>query len=119
MNTDSNKLIAEFLGYTQPHPDYPTTTYWYKEGEAPLTNLLFNTDWNWLMVVVEKIETLKIKEVYGEHNEKEIEAEISISIEGDFCQILSNGLYLNEVSSIKSSSKIESDYLAIIEFINW
>lgn len=24
---ENNKLIAEFLGYSQPHPDYPNTTY--------------------------------------------------------------------------------------------
>jgi len=52
--TDNNKLIAKFLGYTQPHPDYPTTTYWYKKDTEPLTTLLFDKDWNWLMEVVEK-----------------------------------------------------------------
>jgi hypothetical protein len=52
--TENNKLLAEFLGYTQPHPDYPHTTYWYKEGEAPLTMLSFDTDWNWLVEVVKK-----------------------------------------------------------------
>jgi len=51
---NNNELIAEFLGYTQPHPKYPGTTYWYKEGEEPLTILSFDTDWNWLMEVVEK-----------------------------------------------------------------
>jgi hypothetical protein len=49
---ENNRLIAEFLGYTQPHPDYPTTSYWYKEGEEPLVYLSFNTDWNWLMKAV-------------------------------------------------------------------
>lgn len=49
---DSNRLIAEFLGYKQPHPDYPTTTYWYKEGREPLTILSFDTDWNWIMEAV-------------------------------------------------------------------
>jgi len=50
----NNELIAEFMGYSQPHPDYPSTTYWYKEGNEPLVILLFDTDWNWLMEVVEK-----------------------------------------------------------------
>jgi len=50
-----NKLIAEFLGYTQPHPKYPGTTYWYKEGEEPLTILSFDRDWNWLMKAIQKI----------------------------------------------------------------
>lgn len=53
--TENNKLLARFLGYTQPHPDYPNSTYWYKEGEEPLTILLFDTNWDWLMRVVEEI----------------------------------------------------------------
>jgi len=56
--TDNNKLIAEFLGYTQPHPRYPKTSYWYKQDKEPLTILLFDSDWNWLMEVVNKIESL-------------------------------------------------------------
>ena len=74
MNPD-NKLIAEFLGYSQPHPDYPDTTYWYKKDFPPLTILSFDTDWNWLIQVVKKIESLNkldsvlintdIKEVYN------------------------------------------------------
>lgn len=52
---NNNKLIAEFLGYTQPHPYWQGTTYWYKEGEEPLTILSFDTDWNWLMEAIQKI----------------------------------------------------------------
>ena len=51
---ENNELIAKFLGYSQPHPNYPTTTYWYKEGEEPLTILLFDTNWDWLMKAVHK-----------------------------------------------------------------
>lgn len=54
---NNNKLIAEFLGYSQPHPAYPKTTYWYKEGEAPLTILSFDTDWNWLMKLVKQVQS--------------------------------------------------------------
>lgn len=49
---DKNKIIAEFMGYTQPHPDYPETTYWYKEGKPALCYLTFHSDWNWIMEVV-------------------------------------------------------------------
>ena len=52
---ENNKVFAEFLGYSQPHPDYPNTTYWYKKDCQPLTILLFHSDWNWLMRVIEKI----------------------------------------------------------------
>lgn len=59
--TEKNKLIAEFMGYTQPHPDYPNATYWYKEGEAPLAVLLYDTNWEWLMPVIEKIYNISFK----------------------------------------------------------
>ncbi len=52
------KLIAEFLGYSQPHPKFPNSSYWYKENEETLALLRFNEDWNWLMKVVQKIESL-------------------------------------------------------------
>ena len=48
----NNIIIAEFLGYTQPHPDYPNASYWYKENEEPLCLLMFDKDWNWLMKAV-------------------------------------------------------------------
>ncbi len=86
-----NKLIAEFMGYSQPHPDYPTTTYWYKEGEAPLTILSYNTDWNWLMSVVEKI--------------------LDISLDLDSME-----MYYNITDAIP---KIESTYNEVVEFIKW
>ena len=59
MNTENNRLIAEFMGYKiQKDPTerffgrYRTaiTKVWVKENE-----LCFHSDWNWLMEVVEKI----------------------------------------------------------------
>lgn len=88
---EDNKLIAEFMGYSQPHPDYPTSTYWYKEGEAPLTILLFDTDWNWLMPVVEKI--------------------LNISLELDSMEA-----YYNITDSVPN---IEQTHEAVVEFIKW
>ena len=55
---ESNELLARFLGYRQPHPDYPNSTYWYKEGEEPLAILLFDNSWDWLMKVVEEISNI-------------------------------------------------------------
>ena len=59
MNTTKNAIIAEFMGYEiQKDPTErffgryksPITKVWTKENE-----LSFDTDWNWLMEVVEKI----------------------------------------------------------------
>ena len=99
---DNNKLIAEFLGYTQPHPDYPGATYWYKKDESPLTLLLFDSDWNWLMEVVEKIESLNF----------------IVYIETNYCQLYNATNHEELIKSIYST-KIESVYNACVEFIKW
>jgi hypothetical protein len=121
---EKNTLIAEFMGYEKIV--FTETSKYLGQYTNPISkrvyeveDLEFDTDWNWLMDVVKKIEGIKVTEVYGEFNEKEAIAEISISIEGNFCQILSNGLYLNEVSSIEGATKIEATYNACVEFIEW
>jgi hypothetical protein len=55
---ENNKLIAEFIGFVES----PTTNkYWTKRssegfGIGELVDLKFDSDWNWLMQVVEKID---------------------------------------------------------------
>lgn len=48
------------MGFKQQHPEYPNTTYWYKElpnGRLETLAILnYHTSWDWLMPVVEKIE---------------------------------------------------------------
>ena len=55
-----NKLIAEFMGFKQPHPEYPNTSYWYKElpnGRLETLAILnYHISWDWLIPVVQKIE---------------------------------------------------------------
>ena len=119
---ENNKLIAEFMGY-EIQKD-PTERFfgrykspigvWHKE-----IDLSFHHDWNWLMEVVKKIEKTTIRETHGQFNENECEATISISIENTFCQILSNGAFLNEIISINGESKIEAVYSACVEFVKW
>ena len=58
--------------------------------------LLFDTDWNWLMVVVEKIEYIR-------------------------CYVTIKGCAVNISTIVETSAptKIESVYKACVEFINW
>ena len=109
---ESNKLLAEFLGYTQPHPDYPHTTYWYKKDEAPLTMLSFDTDWNWLMEVVEKIEQLRYV------------TEISGNIERKFTCIAYPNTSEEYISRIGYGEEMFLNkkyvtYQAVVAFIKW
>ena len=107
---ENNKLIAEFLGYSQPHPDYPNTTYWYKKDCQPLTILLFHSDWNWLMRVVEKIENLQDENNCAIYN---------VQIEQSFTEIIDNHTSETIIYNIDADSKIEAVYNTVIEFIKW
>jgi hypothetical protein len=103
--TENNKIIAEFMGYKiQKNPterffgkhSHPITKVWIKE-------LSFNSDWNWLMEVVEKIEnyndgcTLFIIEDERSHIDTQ------------------NGFEIDSVGHTKK----ESVYNACVEFIKW
>ncbi len=108
MNTENNKLIAEFLGFqTNSNECWVTTTangIWSKKIEI----LHFDTDWNWLMVAVEKIEHID-----------------SIDV-----NILTNGTRIYEwrtggevivdnSADISFEHKIEHVYDAVVKFIKW
>ena len=72
MNTENNKIIAEFMGYeniksNKEHPMYKIPKFAYTENNfgsietidtfSPyFDDMVFHSDWNWLMEVVEKIE---------------------------------------------------------------
>lgn len=62
--TDNNKLLADFMGLVQSSikNKYLTEKSLEGFGIGQLTELKFNTDWNWLMEVVEKIESVKDKQ---------------------------------------------------------
>jgi hypothetical protein len=88
--------------------------YWSKKsaegfGEGELVYLLYDSDWNWLFPVVEKIFQLKIKHTevdgyIGKHRCR-IEVYPRKFFENDY-------IYFN-------NSKIEAVYNACIEFIKW
>lgn len=105
--TPNNKLIAEFMGATQNKEmeyemygiiqtikDEPTSKHFFFENE-----MLFDTDWNWLMEVVGKIENLGY----------------DVTINYNICTI-TNGEneFQNEVGQ-----KIYATYQTVIEFIKW
>ena len=52
-----NKLIAEFMGCTNPFNEiHDATLYKVEQGTFELDELQYHTSWDWLMPVVEKIE---------------------------------------------------------------
>jgi hypothetical protein len=98
MNTikQNNELIAEFLGYSRPHPEYPNSSYWYKEGCETLVILAFDSSWNWLMGAVTKC--------------SQIEAELN--------EIVSDEIILPIYSSL-CNTDIMRTHESVVRFINW
>lgn len=116
-----NRLIAEFMGYEFvdgdfriPHSDKTTnsnfsewcSTYGDIDGMfsvgyllAP-SNLMFHSDWNWLMEVVEKIEKLGVV----------------VEIRENVCYIETSP---NNYYSELEDTKLQATYKAVVEFIKW
>jgi hypothetical protein len=106
---DNNKIITEFMGFT-----FEKNLGWYdndmlmeqivydQQNGNCFDKLLFDTDWNWLMGVVEKIESL-----------------------GYYVKILKSTCVILDVEErcivieLNTLTKIEVVYNACVEFIKW
>lgn len=99
----NNKLIAEFLGYIDNGCSEegflidPETNY-----DVCIDSLQFHTDWNWLMQVVEKIET------HG----------FTFDIKKNWSCITRKGERI-VIRWEEDNNKIEAVYNACVEFIKW
>lgn len=89
---DCNKLIAKFMGLNNRNPN----------------TILYHSDWNWLMEVVDKIESLRDDDNNGFYY---------VEIYTSSCIIFNNGDYLNEIVSTTEETKIKAVYNACLEFI--
>jgi len=65
MNTENNKLIAEFMEWEIKKYSTPISDIVTPYGQLTENQLKFHLDWNWLMEVVEKIKPLNIKGNYN------------------------------------------------------
>jgi hypothetical protein len=90
-NFKNNKLIAEFMGWNIDNPSTLPTNLHQEEETQGFWELKFDTDWNWLMEVVEKI--------------------LNICLELDSME-----MYYSITDSIPD---INQSYNEVIEFINW
>lgn len=122
--TQNNTLLAEFLGWKLDESNelWQTTShdlFYHHELE-------FSTDWNQLMLVVDKIEnTDSPKEGLSWSDYKPFSAQIDRCD----CEILVDGLATGHKlrgddvpyigSDRKSESKIEATYNACVEFVKW
>lgn len=108
---EGNILIAEFLGFTESEgihvPPIYVTEYYRSSLYFTTLELKFSYSWDWLMPVIDKIETLK--------DESGLFYEVCIAGKEAFIHCESDSI----TKSYYKEFKIESVYLAIIEFIKW
>lgn len=127
MNTENNILIAKFLEWEFNEIEFiaPENTFsrlipfnfksakergrYFKSSIYKVNELLFHSSWDWLMPVVEKIERYL-------YEEQATEFKIDI-FSGASIYIPSTKTHIHY--SYNESSKIESVYNAVIEFIKW
>ncbi len=111
---EGNKLIAEFMGF-EKNGKYNNLDCWFVPDKNPMIQkysswggnmsmttegLRFNTSWDWIMSVIEKIESLGYHtniEYFGEHRV----------------------FFSHDCIGERESDKITATYKAVIQFINW
>ena len=110
---ESNKLIAEFMG--RNHQNLAGFIEQYE----------YHTSWDWLMPVVDRIESLKLGDCVLKDSYMEMmtltNAMAEVKIQHSACVIdLFGTMKVYEAFiEVIEESKIESTYKAVVEFIQW
>lgn len=100
MNIENNKIIAEFINYTIKENELFDNKDLYIQHITD--TLKFDTDWNWLMEVVEKINNT---------------GRFEVIIQYGFCYITDG---LGELTlSLPEKNTIYAVHKAVVEFIKW
>lgn len=122
----NNRLIGEFMGadFKESKGCFTGISYFLdytkcelkpddREDQVWIHHIFYHTSWDWLMPVVEKIESMSTERQW-----------FTVLIQGKICSISRNwiGLHGSSSSTIGFEStgiKIENTHKAIIEFIHW
>lgn len=123
---ENNKLIAEFMNYVlgvgnEINPIvYVNIPNWFGgESTKALESLHFDKDWNMLIQVVEKIESLEDLENF-EISSNTINISYYINRDIKYNKSISytnNNRYFQYPDTL--TTKIEATYKAVVEFIKW
>lgn len=102
MKTENNKIIADFMGYKIESNEVFPLLYLIHADWFAVEELKFHSDWNWLMEVVENIESNGF----------------NFEIKKNWARISRKGENII-LRWEEDRSKIEAVYNACIEFIKW
>ena len=109
MNTqENNKMIAEFMGY-----ELIGNTYSKKNGMDWFIEPQYHNSWDWLMPVVDRIESFQD----GEDGDSMRGHLYNFRIEQHFVYIL-DGESMDVIIEMNGDSKLDATYKAVVEFIN-
>ena len=117
MTTENNKIIAKFMGATLTKDlqiMYPV----YEGDSSYVKDLKYHLDWNWLMEVVEKIESLGYRTLTENECFMITKSKLSsfdVRSKDDYNTIFSDNYEINHYGG----SKKENVYNACVEFIKW
>lgn len=118
--TENNILIADFLQLEKEEFKY--ITYYYTiDGCTDKEGLKYHYDWNWLMEVVEKIDSLKTPILNNPNLIGQFE-DYEFNIQNKHVIIYAHGEVTKEVVDFRGSqhkTKKEAVHNACVEFIKW
>ena len=112
---EGNKLIAEFMGFKRKsgaaeHFEVPKEKQLeYRAINLDLKNMPYHSSWDWLMPVVEMIETDASQETG--HNE--------IHITENTCEIFRMSYIKPQFKNFDSKSKITAVWKTVVQYIQW
>ena len=113
----NNKIIAEFMG-AKLTKDLKIMYPVYEGDSSYVKNLKYHSDWNWLMEVVEKIESLGYRTLTENECFMITKSKLSsfdVRSKDDYNTIFSDNYEINHYGG----SKKENVYNACVEFIKW
>lgn len=120
---ENNKLIAEFMGddFKTGHGGTIDTLGALKKARpyAWAEYVFFNTSWNWLIPVVEKIESMKGVRVQSSNYWMAWTFAISITTKGysETHYVSKKEQFIDNIYEF--STRIEATYAAVVHFIKW
>ena len=115
---EDNKLIAEFMGYRYQESNFFSVWEFYKSYEDRFVDGKYHESWDWLMPVVEKIESLRF----------ENEDRYIATLWGTYTYfskfnvvkgVLTNIKPYNQYYIGQGKNRITQTYKAVVEFIKW